>query len=123
MKEKFMKVLNKIKNHKLITSLVGIMLVFIIFVVVPEGTYDVYASYTDGTSGRSTLIDTGQNVTVGSADVVSTTINYYELIRNEGTNTSLKTQYVNSSGTSYTASPLHFLKGGSIAVYSKDRKN
>ena len=62
------------------------------------------------------IVDTGETVTVTSSGTGSITINYYAWTRSKGSNTSLTTKYDDSSGVTYTSSPLYFLKGQTIYI-------
>ena len=58
------------------------------FSVIPNGTYDVYAGKSSG--AKTTLIDTGLDVTVSGNDPTGT-INYYTVTLNKGTGVSAVT--------------------------------
>ena len=86
------------------------------FTAVPEGTYNIYASYNSGATGKTMMRDTGKTVTVGSSGTDAATIDYYTITRNAGGNTNLITRYETSTGSTYTSTNLNFLKGVTIYI-------
>ena len=77
-----------------------------------SGTYRIYAG--NHSSAKTTLVDTGLDITVGSTTGTQT-IDYYGVTVSQGTNTSLTVKYENNSGASFTETQ-YILKNRTIYV-------